>query len=341
MRASVPKTATLFRSGTLPPVVPRNIDVVFVLLRCRRLSADVLSSSLYSVRARRGSVGRWRASPDVELHLDKTRGTRCTSGRLLDLAWPRAPDGCQYLFTKSETHIVFMVFRFFLHFCINLDFLRFDERRRLGSVAVVSPELWNYCHQQCRYHLLKTNNDGTGCPPTEPEDDRLRPGAVEYAREHPSSLLKHIFPVTPPAASEFWNSKKSALKLTSKSSQSLLGPRCQDKAPGMSGACILSITHVAMLLPWCLFSFARAPADPLGQVQESSVRCAALRGPRCQDGLDTPLVDTRATGLTWMLGHANGCADGFARVMTNHMVQLVISRSPRGKCNMLHHYECG
>ena len=41
----------------------QSLNVVFVLLRCCRGNADVLSSSLHSVRAGPGSVGRWRASP--------------------------------------------------------------------------------------------------------------------------------------------------------------------------------------------------------------------------------------------------------------------------------------
>ena len=52
-------------SVTLPAcnTAEKSLNVVFVLLRCCRGNADVLSSSLHSVRAGPGSVGRWRASP--------------------------------------------------------------------------------------------------------------------------------------------------------------------------------------------------------------------------------------------------------------------------------------
>ena len=81
VRTSVLQTATLrrkFRSETLRSAVPQKSYRLGVCFGARphMKRSRALLNSLYSVRARPVSVGRWCAPPGVEIHTDVMRGTR-------------------------------------------------------------------------------------------------------------------------------------------------------------------------------------------------------------------------------------------------------------------------
>ena len=91
----------------------KSIDVV--LLRCRRSNADMSFSSLYFLRARPRSAGRWRASPGVEIHLDMMRETHvplpAASGPHVSMRTGWLPE----IFTVTEKRIL-VVYRNFGNF---------------------------------------------------------------------------------------------------------------------------------------------------------------------------------------------------------------------------------
>ena len=93
---STPKSA--FRRHSRPQDRRTGLDVVFVFLRCRRRNGDVPSSSLHSVRAGPGSVGRWRASPLLShFSLISRKMDRL---ELVIQIWPCTLDVCQLFVCK-------------------------------------------------------------------------------------------------------------------------------------------------------------------------------------------------------------------------------------------------
>ena len=137
---------TCFGKRPLPPAVPqrKGIGLVFALLRCRTRNADMLFPSCYSVRVRPSSVGRWRASPCVEIHLGMTVGMRVISLAESGPHVPCAPDGCQF-FIMSETSFCLWVFCVFWSFPESVSLGVLQEVKRVHKRSKEST--------QCVRHL--------------------------------------------------------------------------------------------------------------------------------------------------------------------------------------------
>ena len=95
--------------------------MVLVLLRCRAQNADVLCSSLNSVRAIPGSVGRWRASA-VEIPLDMMWVTRVAPPAASGLR-VATRTGSLLLFHNIRNTIFFSGFQVFWQMSVYLGFL--------------------------------------------------------------------------------------------------------------------------------------------------------------------------------------------------------------------------